>query len=499
VETILLLALTLQIQNQNPVIVPLPTPDSELALVRADFQTVQPQRQQLVRYITSYCIPPEEMRVDIVKLDDKGYLIQRGNNDDGRLEPITESQVTTTQQVANLVASMVINSLSLKGQIIPLETVPGSDGRIARFYLDDYGIRPDHWDNFANGDDHFRHLANQQDFAVTLSYRPLIRTDFVLANAMYEPHYSNLLYSGVKAPKTEKEFVGFFKFNIAEVRSAEKDKGAVCDGFASLVAYNKRKLRRYTGILGDLHITDDFLDNVDKQEVRTINGKQQNVILLRNPSENLLIPNDPHVIFDPDGGELIVRLPNELQAYCIVNKQRQIIAKADTELVRDTKMINYDTVVRTGASCVWCHLNGINVPGNDNFATIGPGKINELTSYKPEAIPFLQRFYGSDYSRLILDDQQKYIRAVARANGMLAADNGNRFREFVTQHKYTHLTAEQAARELGVQPDRLHAAVSGGTSKDLNDLFAVPPILMPRQVFEQRFQTILLLLKGTNK
>lgn len=479
---------------------PLPSPASELELVRQDLATVNPARRQFVRYITSYCIPPEEVNLSMVKLDEKGYLIQRGNAD-GKLEPVTEPHISTTQQHANLVASFVVNSLSLKGDIVPLETVPNTEGRIARFYLDDYGIRPDHWEDFANQDDHFLHLPNQQDFAVTLSYRPLIRTDYLLANAMYEPNYSKLLYSGVKAPTNEAEFIKFYKFNLDDVRSSEKDKGTICDGFTSIVAYNKRKLRRYTGILGDLHITDDFLDNVDREEFRVVDaksGKKERFLLLRNPSENLLIPKDPHVIFDVDGGEVIVRLPNELQAYAILNKQRGIIAAADVKLVRDTKNLLYDPVIQTGASCVWCHLNGINIPGNDNFATIGPQKIGELNSYDPSVITFLKRFYGSDYSRLILDDQQKYIRAVARATGLLAADNGNKFRELVVQHKYAPVSAEQAAREIGVQPDRLHKAAQAGTSKDLLDLFAAPnPIFMPRQIFDEKFQSILVLLKGT--
>lgn len=492
--TLLILLTALSQQPQQPTV---HSPQSELQAVLADWQTVPDVLKPQTRYMTSYAVEKKQVDVRFTTYN-QNREINYSIDQNQVINYVTESRSINSQQLLSLVCSFGLNSLSQRGDIYIPESVPGTSGRIIRFYLSNYGIEYKDWEWFTQQDPYFEKL--EVTYNIFGTYTPVIRSDWFLASAFYEPNYSRLFYSGAKQPRNLREFLNHFNFDFDQVNFYERDKGCIVDGYMSQVAYNKRALRRYEGILDYFHITYDFLDNVDKVVERKINGKKQKVVLLRNPSENLTKPLIHNAIFDADGSELIVSLPNNLQGYGLLNKQREIVGEADANLVRDTKNLTDDPIVRNAASCIWCHANGINIPGNNNFATVGTEKLVDIKTNSLNTINFLRRFYGDsnngmNYFKLVLQDQQKYIAAVSRTNRLLAADNAAYFQNFISAFKFKHLDRLRVSQELGCSVGELQQLAKVSASKDVIDLFAKDQIKMSRENFENHYQSLQTTLK----
>lgn len=499
----------IQAARENMEVKFVPSPHDEFAIIKMDLLLhVPPDQRPFTRYMTSGFLPNRKVEVDLVDfLYSPTTNRQTGLLPDERNPYVakTEKQEITRWQLANRVASFGLNSISQHGEVIPPEIVDGTDGRIIRFQLDSYNIRLETWEWFIKNEDYFRHITDEETYRLCGTYRPLIRTDWFLANAFVEPVYSSLLFSQRKegVPKTNEEIHSYFRFNVADVKTLERDYVAAVNGEASFVANYSRRLNRYEGILDYLHISDDFKNNVDfvKEEV---SGKGKvNTYVIKDPIENLLDPSYPQfksrntpqpqkVTYQPDAHEGIYQLPNRLQGYYITDSTGNLVPEADPKIVRDTRN-SYEPVVFNGKSCMWCHDRGMNIPVNTAQQHLG--KRLDPRAYDTETIRLLKRLYDTEYGSRLLSDSQTFCFAVAQCNKLDAGFNGQAFREFVQEYDYQQLTAAQCAAELGVSVAELQQAVQKSTSFRLMTLFGNPPTPIPRQVWEKQFQVVVALLK----
>jgi len=487
----------------------LPSPHGEFAAIKEDILRVPPDRRLFVRYMTGSFVPNRKEELDFVDfvVDQSGREIGLVPDEKNSFIAKTNKQAITRWQLINRIASFGLNSLSQYGEIVPLETVPNTDGRIVRFYLDDYKIRRETWEWFVAPEPYFRHIADEEVAKLCGSHKPLIRTDWFLANAFEEPNYSVLLYSSFKAvPKTDAEIHTFYRFNISDVKLLERDYRAAVNGEASFVANRSRRLNRYSGILDYLHISDDFKSNKDfvTETKDAKSGKTSTKYTIKDPIENLLDPGHPEffnqpqakqkgdVTYKPDAHEGIHQLPNRLQGYYITNAEGVLVPEADPKIVRDTRN-SHEPVVFNGKSCMWCHDRGMNIPVNTARQHLG--KRIDPKAYDQETIRLLKRLYDTEYGAHLLRDSQSFCLAVAQCNRLDATANGNAFREFIQWYDYNQLNAAQCCIELGVTLEQFQEAVQKSTSVRLMGLFGNPPTPIPRELWEERFQSVVLLIK----
>lgn len=492
------------------------TPESEFALMKADLLSLPASRRSQARYMTSafgYHAGGEKHKINAIEYrrDERGKIVGLVLDPANPNKFLTKPIAITSNELMNRIAFFGINSLSTSPAIIQPEFVEGSEHRIIRFYLDNYRIRPETWEFFVKNEPYFSHISDKDVNVSAATFKPIIRTDWFLANAFVEPSYSILLNNSLKNfnPKTETDILENFKFNLTDASDIERQYWATVSGENSFVAIQSRRLRRYSGVLDYIHITDDYKSNVDFLKV--VNGKK--VYVIKDPVEHLLDPEvvktsritkliqgelfHGDVIYEPDGHEGIFQIPNNLQGYYISNAQGKLIAKADPELgVRDTRN-TFEPVISNGKSCIWCHDRGINPPTNTIQQHLN--LVLDLKAKRPEVNELIKSLYDSQYQQKIKEDSDKYCTAVGIATGLDAGDNASWFRVYVQWYDYNRITASQASRELGISEQQLEKIAKSSISFRLGSLFGSPPTPIPRRIWESLYQSANLLGDQNNK
>lgn len=267
----------------------------------------------------------------------------------------------------------------------------------------------------------------------------VIRADWLAANLMDpietgDAQYQ-LIYSG-KPPKTAGEFLTFwgiqsdpeYVFGLIEGASG------VAEERVRLIENRPGAKRNYGWLTRDSAI---------------IAGKT-------DPLENL--PNRAKF----DAQELIVGAPKWyggksglLQAYFLADGTGKRQEKAPANIVVDHTNLR-GVEIRNSASCVACHIQGINPPTSDEFrAYIEAG----ARVYADKATQReIDRYLGSDVAKEVARNQADYTDGVKLCNGLTAEQNAAAFVAVVRDYD-APVSLEQAARELYATPVELRFAL----------------------------------------
>jgi hypothetical protein len=314
------------------------------------------------------------------------------------------------------------------------------------------------------------------------SESPVIRADWFIVNASVAPAYYDLLGIG----KTLREFEQFVFANEDVARIAKsQDKGIVV---SSIVVRNNRTLTR-SPTLGSSYAYywrshDSLRSTGDRDYVKRILDETF------------------------DATEDIATLPNGLQVYFLSDGKGARLDFADPNIAIDNTAV--DRIVRTGRSCMICHSDGIrNI--NDEIRSITRMLTNKeqvkLIAVEEEKIYRVQDLFGSDLTKQIGLDQQRYQDAVASATGIpTSAKNASQLSAFWDGYAEHPLGFEVAARECGLTVAEFGRYIRGmdlgnGTMIGSNDNvilgFIKNPARNPRRdQWEQSYQGWMLTIKA---
>lgn len=407
-----------------------PTPDSEAAMAVADYALQPADARPFVRYFTLYAMPRPE--------PDPAFGLMRDERPD-----------------AAAVLAFWANSLSSQRVIRRPQAVRGSD-TLLRIDLRDYGWSPDAWTKVTARDPYYRTpnalVARADWFIVETS-------DGNRSTAYYE-----LLYGLGKEPKNADQMRARWRVDLAGARALGVETGAVVDAGDSIVALHNRVLSRVRSLTGAAHQSFDFRSSAGA----------------RDALENLLNPR-------PDAQEFITSLPNGLHVYQLSGADGARQEAAPAEIARDPSPPDGgDPRVRNPRSCVTCHgpASGLHPPRNalPELLALGDGQLRASLLAKDKATQQrIEGFYLTDDGRQMRLDQADYALAVRACNGLEPDANADQFARLLVAYE-SPVSAEQAARELGVAVEQLKRACAASVKGRLVGLAFGRPI--PRDVFE---------------
>ena len=333
-----------------------------------------------------------------------------------------------------------LNSLSLRPDIVfPYDVPPHPwmepiSGTLVRIDLRDFGWTPAQWEELVPSEPYFGgrwvdHLSWHALNKGTLSAAAVMRADWFVRTITTEPHYSKFF----RFPETLDQLKQKFAVDEKVVETFSLDsRGAVIN---SLPGLNNRQLIRLQGPVGYFWVTLD---------------------VLRNDGERAAL--DRPFGITKDGGEIIWKLPNGLQAYYLVNAQDQRVDEVPPGIAVDYVTGFKEKTVKNMRSCVRCHVNGINTFRSDITHMINEGKIRLYSRDHDKALK-LSELYSSRIYRLLKQDQESYIEAVERCTGWSVDENARAFEEMLIEYAepapFRGITVERACRELGISPEEL--------------------------------------------
>jgi hypothetical protein len=262
----------------------------------------------------------------------------------------------------------------------------------------------------------------------TQAEAPILRADWFVANVTVPPAYYDFLRLG-------NDIKDFDKLVFADEKKAEEarqqDKAVVV---TSIVARNNRTLiRSPTFTSGYRWASHDSLNSVDdRQYVRNLLDEKF------------------------DATEDIGTLPNGLQAYFLTDGKGKRLDVANPDIAIDNTAV--DRLVRTGRSCIICHAAGI-IPIDDEVRALTKKLQNresiKLLAVKHKDLYRVEDLFGSDLDARIAKDQQIYTDAVAACNSLKPEVNAKQYARLYDEYAEHLLTKDSIVRETGVPPASL--------------------------------------------
>jgi len=255
---------------------------------------------------------------------------------------------------------------------------------------------------------------------------PCVNADWFVSMATQPPLYHELLF----LPRTLKEF----EEGIGIDAEASIDANRVVRGgmvTTSGVSHNPRVVERFQGRRGFYWRSYDFAKS----------------------SGTGNIARDP-INLQPDGGEMIIQLPNGLQAYMIFSGQGTRVDVAPTSIVTDDSVP--DKAVRNGLSCMRCHDKGMKTFTDVILPTVqGLGNNSGLDRRRVELL-----FPGqATLDQFVKADEQGFLKAMQKLLGKPQAVEP--LRPVAARFLDGRIELPQAAAELGLS-----------TSQGLERIFA---------------------------
>ena len=490
------------------------TPETSVLFALADVQTLPPDIQPYIRYLAVYNEPKDRRKI----------LAQ--------------------------ISSFVCNSLGTKKKMYIPQFVGGTDETVIRINIADYNWKPEVWDKLAregsgprpfpepyfhlrvarkvevefapvvekklvkrtvtknivagyysNGQPYYRQQQVEEEVEeevelkvpvkqtnknevqasaawinadavvklanLTKSESPILRADWFIVNAMLPPLYYDFLNLG----KTREDFE---KFSFADEKTSEKANAldAAVVVYSEVTRNNRRMRRSPTLRNGYYWATFDLLSSTK--------GNKATV----KPTE-----------FKFDAQEIISSLPNGLQAYWLSNGNKERQDEAPINIAKDNTAV--DRVVRTGRSCVICHVDGIR-PINDEIreGTKPDGhnsSVQIIIGDKKDAYQ-TDDLFGSDLQKQITLDQQKYADAVAASSGFKVVENAKHFAEIYDHYVENLITKEVIARDCGISMTELDKYLQMAKDNVLNGLTKRQPRVVRRDQFEESFADFMLIV-----
>src|SRR5262245_36203108 len=189
--------------------------------------------------------------------------------------------------------------------------------------------------------------------------------------------------------------------------------------------------------------------------------------------------------FQHDGGEIIFRLPNGLQAYMLVDSRGNRLDRGPTSIVSDPK--HPDRVVENGISCMSCHARGM-IEKEDQ---VRPHLENNLDAFPEREQDAIRAFYPprEKFAAVLKADAESFRSAVLKTGAKLSATEPI----VVTSLRFeSDLDLKQAAAEVWMTPEDLLKGMDEirSLSRTLGAL-RTPGGTVQRQTFVRRFGDVI--------
>lgn len=283
-----------------------------------------------------------------------------------------------------------------------------------------------------------------------------IRADWFTATATRPPLYHIL--SGT--PKTQKELET--KLGIDVISNFKLSKARRGGVQKSGVSQQNRLIEIHRTQQGIALVSYDFFTNAGRGN------------LARFPLGPNFQGNDfSQHAFQHDGGEIIYTLPNKLHGYMLVKATGERLDAGPVEIVYDQRQALGTPQIKNGVSCMLCHNKGT-IPFKDTIRDAA-AVLNAAARAKVEEL------YAetSEMDALLEDERDQYTNALKKVIEPFLLPNGpvegrKSFEDFdepvgvTTVDFTTDISRDQAAYELGIDPDAFKGALAN--SKKLNEL-----------------------------
>jgi formylglycine-generating enzyme required for sulfatase activity/serine/threonine protein kinase len=367
-------------------------------------------------------------------------------------------------QTYRLGLAKLVNSLSWGRRVILPEAID-TDKTVYRIDLRDYGWEKKEWEKVV---EEYPYGVEYDSPAARFCYTqtecsvPCVRADWFVFAASRPPLYHALL----KLPETDRELE---KKLQVDAKANLRDGKAVRAGFGrSGIALHNRIIERHDLAHGAYYWkTYDFARSDGRQNI------------FQHPQG----PGPDDGSFQPSGTEIIFSLPNDLQAYMLVDAKGNRLDEGPIDLVVADLRKGLGPKVINGISCMSCHAHGIIAKEDEIRAQVerdrGAAKIAPvLNLYPPQ--DKLKEFYH--------DDAARFTAAVKKTG---AAPGATEPIVALALRYYWELDLNLAAAEAGVNPEVLKAALLKGSPR----LASLAPLkseggTIPRQVFDDAFDEL---------
>lgn len=356
------------------------------------------------------------------------------------------------------VANFWVNSLSRRRTITKLSRV---NETLLRLDVRDYGWPVEVWEALVDGRGYeFKPLWGNVKGTVNdpIGTRsPIMRAEAFVSYASDHPFYTMFL-----------SLPGNIKDVLTDQRIREEDIAALRLELAgakirSPVALHNRRLVRWPTLTGYFWKSDDHLTDFGDDSV----------------VENVLKT-------DVDAGEFIWSLPNGLQAYYIAGKDGKLARVVPADIAQDYQTPAKDKQIYNARSCVGCHSSGINAFRDDIAKMIESTKVELRSKDKEKALALEERYLG-ELPAEIVTDQKRYSQAVWKACDRSPEEIASAFTLAVVDYRESPITADIAARELGVTREQLSdLAIQYGPDNPVRGTYAalLSGETVPRQAWE---------------
>jgi tetratricopeptide (TPR) repeat protein len=291
----------------------------------------------------------------------------------------------------------LVNSLSWGRRVVRPRAVDA--GRtIFRIDLRDYHWNEQVWETILARNPYGVLLATAAGRACASASHcrlPHVRADWFVAAAARPPLYHDIL----QLPDTERALEKMLRLDLAENIRLERVARAGFNG--SGVSRNNRLIERHEAGATVYWRSYDFGGNVGRQN------------LFAHP----LGPAAENHAFHADGGEIILTLPNGLQAYLLVDARGRRIDKGPTAIVSDPR--RPDRAVENGISCMSCHARGIIAKADQ----VRPHVLNNPSAFPAGVVDAVRSLYPPAEALTIVmrDDARRFQEAVALTGAPLTA------------------------------------------------------------------------------
>lgn len=304
--------------------------------------------------------------------------------------------------------------------------------------------------------------------AATRSPAPLVSGQWFLWQTAVQEGRGNTGYYDFLGVKNLKEFQRLVRFNAATARDLEQRRVVVFSG----VAQEPRRLERTPTVLGGYWSSFDSVAAIDK----------------KNPLNVL----DGDLKFD--AAEILAPLPNGSLASFLTNGAGVRQNTAPPNIVAGDRTSSKDSQLHVGLSCIRCHMAGKAA----GILDMDAARITKLGSVDYRKLRELRRQYQRQIEPLMDQDRAGYRAAVKAATGMEIAQYGVEYSRWYIRHDEARVDLAWAARDVGVTPGRLRAALVGYGDTLLPTLSLVANGgVIPVRQWEESLPVIHTILKGS--
>ncbi|MDF1754593.1 MAG: hypothetical protein P1U89_17545 [Verrucomicrobiales bacterium] len=353
--------------------------------------------------------------------------------------------------------SLLINSLSMGGKVVQ-PTAIDENRTLFRIDLRDYGWKNQDWERVVNYYPHGILGVNSRDEKYirdqTHSRMAYLRGDWFVFATAQPPLYDDILDHLLGIYQTDDKHIQQrleAALHVDRVSNLQRGDAVRAGFFDSGVSDHNRLIERHEAAYGSYWVSYDFKHRgaSDAQDLRKAP---------LGPHEAHLTQN-PHLVFEHDGGEMIYNLPNGLQGYLLATASGERLDKAPKDIVRSNRG---DGTIINGISCMGCHDQGMKPA--DRYSTRLADMEDLVRPFVEKSgllggreLALLQKLYPEkpELQRVINLDAERFQDAKRIAMGGFQVGSGEPINELYEAYYLHRINSRRLAAEFGIDHEEM--------------------------------------------